>query len=560
MMKTEPVRGLPAHLKLRGGTHAIDTFVFDSATTASAVWLVGEPQTTLTLKPSAPWLLELRAGAPHVELQHLILRAPLKVSGGSLTLRNSVFGSCQAAFGGAISITSGKVRAERTLFTGNMAQFGGAIFASGGLAEFENCAFVQNQANRSGGAITINGTANVTLSNGSLLSSNVALLGVGTAVHRASATAKLAYTLPAPLGRWIEGLGRTTVEPLAIVSQLNADYPNPCAPGIVGSDQSIATQSFSACSGLCPAGSVCAGGTAYPASCAIGHFCPAGSAIATACAEGTYSSVPNLTSAAGCVPTGPGFFSPAGSIEPVPCSAGSIAAAGHLGRCTACTPGTYQSNPGATACKLCTLGYYCSAGAASPIGCPPGKFSASARLGTEAGCTACPLGSFCTLGTSTPELCASGRYGGASGQSTVSALAHAIVAISVNRAARATRPKCALAGASTLILEEGTKPLASQVQRAPTYRSRRPKGPRIVLPVITSLLREWLNASRVPAVSTNRGLAKLHAGGVMLGGVLTVDRCSVRTVQRTSLSDGQLFQVHAVQYDPGDHVRCEFHV
>ena len=284
MLRADTSRGLPAELKLEGGVHTIASFVFDKAILASAVRLVGVPDTVL--RPSAARiarLFEVRAGAPRVELHHLILQsAPLLVSNGSLTLQDCRFEACEAIDGGALLVVAGDVAAVRTMFIGNAAQRGGAVFASGGsFASFAWCTFAQNAASESGGAIAIDGTADVTLSDGSLLVGNTAASGVGGAVHRVSAASTLRYTLPAPPGRWVESFPHSTVELLANSEELNQDYPNPCAPGLVGSDRVWTEQASAACSGRCPAGFKCPIATAQPVPCEAGTFCLEGSPVAT---------------------------------------------------------------------------------------------------------------------------------------------------------------------------------------------------------------------------------------------------------------------------------------
>ena len=139
---------------------------------------------------------------------------------------------------------------------------------------------MQNAANESGGAIVIDGNAEVSLSDRTFLRSNTAASGVGSTVHRISPSSRLVYTLPAPPGRWIESLPRSSTEPLREVSELNRDYPNPCAPGLVGYDGVDAGQSSAACSGSCPAGFECPGATTQPAPCEPGYFCVEGSPVA----------------------------------------------------------------------------------------------------------------------------------------------------------------------------------------------------------------------------------------------------------------------------------------
>ena len=93
--------------------------------------------------------------------------------------------------------------------------------------------------------------SHVTLSDGVLLQRNNALPGSESVWFAAGV---LRYRLPAPLGRWIESYGQVEVAPLKAGGGLASDFPYPCAPGLVGSDDQTATQSGPQCSGLCDAG------------------------------------------------------------------------------------------------------------------------------------------------------------------------------------------------------------------------------------------------------------------------------------------------------------------
>ena len=229
-------------------------FRFGPDTRASRVVVQGSGDTKITIKGNAT-LFVISPDSPPVVLQGLTLHGRLAVFGGDLTLHscrvsiahagNGVgsalavssgsvqvidceFVRNQGRLGGAVSLRGGSLVVEDTTFTRNQAERGGAFFASGGQASFARCSFLQNSALVSGGAIELSGTADIVLSDGSVLLGNSAAGGLSS-VHRVAGS--LAYVLPAPLGRWIDSSGGTTALPLASASVLDFDYPYPCAPG-----------------------------------------------------------------------------------------------------------------------------------------------------------------------------------------------------------------------------------------------------------------------------------------------------------------------------------------
>ena len=274
--------GLIVALHLQNATHELNSaFIFDNRVHATDVRLIGEPGATVSSSVGAARVMTVGKGAPLVMMRRLTLVAPLLVAGGELVLDACHFTGCAADSGGAILQTEGVITATDCTFVANQAEDGGAVLVSGGHAEFMDCRFERNQADRLGGAIFLNGlraqirigapetctlcesqpyaiesrlhsTAVVTLSDKTLLESNVALsdktlLEEGNAAHEGSASVWLAtgiftYRLPAPKGRWIlvdAGCGSLVGEatPLAAGGGLSSDYP--CKSGLEQDSSSL---------------------------------------------------------------------------------------------------------------------------------------------------------------------------------------------------------------------------------------------------------------------------------------------------------------------------------
>ena len=188
-------------------------------------------------------------------------------------------------------------------------------------------AFVQNNATFAGGGLFVDG-ATVILSDGTSLDANVAPAGASVVLL----TGVVAYTLPAPRGRWIanafpctyvDGLAQSK-QPCQLLRTLpeldgtilsllpvggddkaggvDEDYPYHCGAGFFGDSTQAVSQTSMSCSGLCPAGYMCPSGTAEPQPCDVGGFCTVGSSVATRCVDGTYSMAINLTSSSQCLP------------------------------------------------------------------------------------------------------------------------------------------------------------------------------------------------------------------------------------------------------------------
>ena len=84
--------------------------------------------------------------------------------------------------------------------------------------------------------------------------------------------------------------------------------------------------------------------------CERGAYCIEGAAAALPCKAGSFSNQTNLTSAAECTPTQPGFYAPTASTAPRPCLPGSYAPSERLDACQICPAGKIQPNAGRRDC------------------------------------------------------------------------------------------------------------------------------------------------------------------------------------------------------------------
>ncbi|KAM6987470.1 uncharacterized protein LKV04_010315 [Tautogolabrus adspersus] len=162
---------------------------------------------------------------------------------------------------------------------------------------------------------------------------------------------------------------------------------------------------------LCPA-------TSTGGRCQVGFYCPLGSSEPLACPPGSFCNISGLALPMG--PCSPGYYCVGGATEarPTDGETGSICPPGTYcvegsGEPEVCPAGTFSSVPGLTSeagCQPCTPGFYCrGAGLKAPTGpcsegywCPPGQTVATAMP--------CPPGYFCSQGSATPKPCPSGTY------------------------------------------------------------------------------------------------------------------------------------------------------
>eukprot|EP00965_Chrysotila_dentata_P196809 6177818-Pleurochrysis_carterae.AAC.9 len=315
------------------------------------------------------------------------------------------------------------------LFENNTADEGGAIAVADGEVRLERSLLRNNQARLRGGAVYVDGSGSVLLSNRTLLVGDKAAAdGTGRAVYLRRGT--LQYTLPAPIGRWIESFGAATAHLLKAEGSIDFDYPyevrrctthsplrqltgsaglgaiqltdrllapaaaSQCAPGTVGDQDSIQAQSTPSCSGSCPAGYKCGAATVIPEPCGAGAR-----AAAVPCYARPLKATDNgaafvPTFAVTCCPLRPSSYR---SLQSPPRRRVAFAARtlteklarSGSARAIPCEGGSFTSNTtlfNADQCSSCLPGHYCPAGATEPLPCPPGKF---ADAGGAAACLPC---------------------------------------------------------------------------------------------------------------------------------------------------------------------------
>ena len=321
----EGAAGSPVRIHIRAGRFELAPLVFDQSTSASELWLVGEPGAELS--SDAPTLFTLLSGAPPIHLRDLRIASPIAVDAGQLNVLRCTFvpgsGAAQQAAAralsqtgggvaiehatfanltaGAIALTHGGLSVSDSLFLGNAADDGGAVSVHGGQAVLTRCRLASNSAISRGGALFVEGGI-TQLRNQTLLQDNTAPTGRSIFFD----AGWLSYTLPAPLARYlfIES-GDSLQLPRGAVE---VDYPFACPGGVHGSSFEPAEQSGPWCSGICPSGYRCPGGTEQPLPCPRGSYCPLGSASGTPCPAGGFSNVTGLDSVGACHTCTPGHF------------------------------------------------------------------------------------------------------------------------------------------------------------------------------------------------------------------------------------------------------------
>eukprot|EP00964_Phaeocystis_antarctica_P014192 scaffold7813_cov73-Phaeocystis_antarctica.AAC.1 len=203
-----------------------------------------------------------------------------------------------------------------------------------------------------------------------------------------------------------------TLEKLLPGTYDQPEWPVPCSPGLLGAtaDNINGQGQLSAlCAGLCPAGYYCPDyATTVAISCTRGHFCPLGASAPLPCEEGSYSTRTNLSSAAQCDGTEPGFYAITGSPAPRPCSPGAVAADARMGLCAPCAEGKFQDREQQTECKPCKQGSFCPEGASAPLSCAKGSYSISTNLTSGSECTETNAGHFAPTGSTLQTKCSPG--------------------------------------------------------------------------------------------------------------------------------------------------------
>jgi predicted outer membrane repeat protein len=299
-------------VSVAAGTHHLNASdgIFDSANTASEVWIQGSVGgSTLLVIGDGP-VFTFHGGEPNssqsapVHLHDLSIHgrvlvtsgsrlyvqdcsfgpSPLSpgavqaemgggllVAGGQAEVRSSSFVGFNAVSGGAIAITSGSLSLFDSVLASNIATNGGAIYASGGTLVAMGSRLEHNEAAHAGGGLYVGGGCDVLLGNGTWLGANRAPFLQGASAFVAAGS--LTYGLPGPLATWVTSATRCDAarpeacgpgleklpELLGLevarlsVGATDDSYPFSCTPGVFGDSLDILAQSRPSCSGPCPA-------------------------------------------------------------------------------------------------------------------------------------------------------------------------------------------------------------------------------------------------------------------------------------------------------------------
>ena len=184
--------GQPVSIHVAPGDHVLAALlIFDASVTASEIWIIGEPGSSLRGEGSKAALI-IRDSSPRVHLVGLHLQGLRIISeSGDLRIRDTSFGDAlsrthnrgraldgsdeQPALsvnggnvdifrgqfshfnGGAIAVTSGWLSMDNSTFDDNSAVKGGAILVTGGHAHLKRVLFRRNRARTTGGALQVDG-------------------------------------------------------------------------------------------------------------------------------------------------------------------------------------------------------------------------------------------------------------------------------------------------------------------------------------------------------------------------------------------------------------------
>jgi len=276
--------------------------------------------------------------------------------------------------GGAVHIDGGRVWIESTVFRGNTAVKGGALYVGPQASvHIYSCSFVENSATEHGGALYIMGNSTrVAFADRTRLSRNTARRGSTLFLGQDSTAA---YVLPAPMGFWVANTQKcvpsvhgdlcssrvNAMVTLMLPGALDDDFPFICSAGLLGDSYEVSAQNNPQCSGVCPAGYLCSGGTVVPVPCETGTYCDKGSPAPTPCPPGTYGHAPMLKSSEECTPCEPGHWCRSGVQNP--CGAGHYNNATHAQSVEECIPcPQYSTTRSKTAVSLsecvCDAGYF----------------------------------------------------------------------------------------------------------------------------------------------------------------------------------------------------------
>ena len=290
------ILGAPVSIRLAVGVHTLaEALVLDHQTAASEIWLVGSNGSAVDAAS-----IKLRQGAPRLHLWGLQLTGNVEVDGGELEMINtSLTGpagrdhralsttydgeaerpllqmrngnvelqmvTISGGLGGGIVVGDGRLTLLNCTLRGNRAVRGAGLRVDGGQAMIAGTIFVENDAARGGGAMHVSGGV-VELMERSLLVRNEAPTGKSIEL---TANGSLAYTLPAPAGRWLL-LGSSSCQALRSrwsspvdPGSVDADYPYACSAGILGGT-APEHQAGPQCRSPCPAGFRCSTATTEP--------------------------------------------------------------------------------------------------------------------------------------------------------------------------------------------------------------------------------------------------------------------------------------------------------
>ncbi|KAF0705762.1 Aste57867_6919 [Aphanomyces stellatus] len=209
-----------------------------------------------------------------------------------------------------------------------------------------------------------------------------AVLAVATSVHACSLLGFYKPLEPATLSTPCPGFA-----PCSPGFYCRNNQALPCPAGTYGN----ATQLYHpTCSGLCPAGHVCAQATVEPQPCGSANvYCPVGSKLPRPIPAGYYST------------GGTPITREASAL----CTLGSYCVDGNIVRCPASTYGASTGMASATCSDVCPAGSYCPEGSVMPLPCPGGTYGESNGLTTAACTGVCPNGYYCPAGTAVPIPC-----------------------------------------------------------------------------------------------------------------------------------------------------------
>ena len=194
------IEGLILILALEPRAYSLSaTMIFDGATRASEIRLVGNGTTSLQA-PNAlnSTLVTMLPGAPPLTIQGVALGGRMDVRGASLTLDAcSLEGHRSISHGGAISVREGgRLAAHGTTLRHNRAaDSGGAIAIDSSSAVLYGCHVTNNWAGNDGGAIHAYNSSLI-LGAKTLLRSNLADGGRGTQFSQPAALSSTTFPHP----------------------------------------------------------------------------------------------------------------------------------------------------------------------------------------------------------------------------------------------------------------------------------------------------------------------------------------------------------------------------